>query len=84
MVLEALWLALLAAFIAIPLGAALAWIMAEVVNRQSFGWTLLEFRVPMGEVLLIFALALATGALAALWPARLQAHAQPALALREE
>ena len=83
-VLEALWLALLAAFIAIPLGAALAWIMAEVVNRQSFGWTLLEFRVPTGEVLLIFALALATGALAALWPARLQAHAQPALALREE
>jgi putative ABC transport system permease protein len=83
-VLEALWLSLLAAIVAIPLGAALAWIMAEVVNRQSFGWTLLDFRVPVGEVLLIFALALATGALAALWPARLQAHAVPAMALREE
>jgi putative ABC transport system permease protein len=83
-VLEALWLSLLAAAVALPLGAALAWIMAEVVNRQSFGWTLLEFRVPLGEVVLIFALALVTGALAALWPARLQARALPARALREE
>lgn len=83
-ILEALWLSSLAALVAIPLGTALAWIMAEVVNRQSFGWTLLEFRVPTGEVILIFALALATGALAALWPARLQSHAQPASALREE
>ncbi|MFK7957024.1 MAG: FtsX-like permease family protein [Lysobacterales bacterium] len=40
LLLESLGLGLAAALLAMPLGAALAWLLTSVVNTRAFGWTL--------------------------------------------
>ena len=58
----------LTALAALPLGLALAWVLPAVVNVHAFGWRLPVLLFP-GQWAMLFALALATAALAALWPA---------------
>jgi putative ABC transport system permease protein len=65
---KALSLAALTALAALPLGLALAWVLTAVVNVRAFGWQLPVELFP-GQWARLFALALATAALAALWPA---------------
>ena len=82
--LQALLLGLGAGLLAVPVGLLLATLLIEVVNRQSFGWTLLAST--WSPTLLIGAVAwsmLAAG-LAGLWPAHRLAREVPAQALREE
>lgn len=61
-------LALLVAVLALPLGLMLAWVLLAVVNVEAFGWRLPMLVFP-GQILRLFGMALATGALAAAWPA---------------
>jgi putative ABC transport system permease protein len=65
---KALGLAALTALAALPLGLALAWLLTAVVNVRAFGWRLPVELFP-GQWARLLALALATAALAALWPA---------------
>ncbi len=65
---KALGLAALTALAALPLGLALAWVLTAVVNVRAFGWRLPVLLFPAHWAALL-ALALATAALAALWPA---------------
>jgi putative ABC transport system permease protein len=65
---KALGLATLTALAALPLGLALAWVLTAVVNVRAFGWRLPVMLFPSRWAVLL-ALALATAALAAAWPA---------------
>ncbi|MGG7567761.1 FtsX-like permease family protein [Rhodovulum sp. DZ06] len=70
-------LALATAALAIPLGVALAWVLAAVVNPAAFGWRLPLHLYP-GDWLRLALLAAAAAALAALPSARALARMAPA------
>jgi len=74
---------LLSGIAAIPLGLLMAWVLIDVINRRSFGWSMDMWISP--DVLLS-ALGLSVGAalIAGIYPAYRAARAQPALAMREE
>ena len=74
---QAMALAGLTALAALPLGLALAFVLTEVINPRAFGWRLPLLFFP-ADWARLFGLALATGALAALWPALRLARAAPA------
>lgn len=77
-------LGLCAGLLALPVGALLAWLLVTVINRRSFGWTLLEVHVP--EAVAVEALALAVGAAlaAAAYPTWRFARTPMGVALKEE
>jgi len=74
---------LLSGIAAVPLGLLMAWILIEVINRRSFGWSM---DISISPDVLLSALALSVGAalIAGIYPAYRAARAQPALAMREE
>ena len=72
-----------AGFLAMPLGAALAALLIHIINRRSFGWTL-HMELPYQILAQAVALAVSAALLAGLYPAYKLARASPALALREE
>lgn len=80
---QTLLLGLCAGLLAWPLGALLGHVLAHVINRASFGWTLVTVSVPctaVGEALL---LAVGAAVLAGLHPAWRFARMRPADGLRE-
>lgn len=74
---------LTAGLLAIPLGVALAAVLVFVINKRSFGWTLL-FQPDVGLFLQALAVAVVAALLAGLYPAWRMSRTPPALALREE
>jgi putative ABC transport system permease protein len=74
---------LLSGIAALPLGLLMAWMLIDVINRRSFGWSM---DIQISTEVLLSALVLSVGAalLAGIYPAYRAAHAQPALAMREE
>lgn len=80
---EALLLACFPVLLALPLGAALAWILIHVVNLRSFGWTI-GYAWPWGQVLSTCALAATASLLATLVPLALARRQSISAALREE
>lgn len=74
-------LAGLTALAALPAGLAVAWVLTAVVNVEAFGWRLPVRLFPV-DALRLCALALATAALAALWPALRLGRAAPLDLLR--
>ncbi len=74
---------LAAGLLSLPVGLALAAIMIFVINRRSFGWTVV-MEIPPGVLAEALGLALATALLAGLYPAWKMARTSPARALREE
>lgn len=77
-------LGLCAGILSLPLGAGLGWLLAEHVNRRSFGWTLLDVSLP--PAVLVEALLLAVGAalIAGAWPAWRLGRTEVASAMRTE
>ncbi|MBK8181190.1 MAG: FtsX-like permease family protein [Planctomycetes bacterium] len=74
---------LIAGLIAIPLGVAIALVLALVINKRSFGWSVdLEF--DLGLFLSALGLACTAALLAGLVPAWRMSRTPPALALRGE
>lgn len=72
-----------AGLLALPTGAALAWLLIHVINRRSFGWTMHTVIPP--EVLangVVLAVAAATAA--GIYPAWRMGRMLPAAAVREE
>lgn len=72
-----------AGLLALPVGALLGHVLAHVVNRVSFGWSLLEVTVPRAAMVEALALALVAALLAGVQPALRFAHMRPADVLRE-
>jgi len=68
---------------AIPAGAAFAWLLLEVINPQSFGWTVAT-TVPVPALAGAAALVLLAAVLAGIEPGRIAARVEPAAALQEE
>ena len=72
-----------AGLLALPVGVMLALVLVYVINRRSFGWTLL-FRLDGGLFAQAMLVAIAAALLAGLYPAWRMSRTPPALALREE
>jgi putative ABC transport system permease protein len=62
-------LGLIAALLALPLGIGLAWLLIEVINRRSFGWSM-QLSLPWGQLLAAIAIAVISAMLAGTLPAR--------------
>ena len=77
-------LGLCAGVIAIPVGTTLGWLLVTVVNRRSFGWTLMETHLPAAVVVEALGLACAAALLAGAYPALRFARTATVDALREE
>lgn len=80
---QTLAMGLLAGLFALPLGLMMSDILIDVINRRSFGWSMLHTLPPK---VLIEALLLALGAalIAGVYPMRRVAQVRPAEALRGE
>lgn len=74
---------LLAGLFALPLGWILAALLIHVINKRSFGWTLV-METPPALLVQTVLLAVLAALLAGLYPAYRMAGSSPALALREE
>jgi putative ABC transport system permease protein len=74
---------LTAGLLALPVGVALAAVLVFVINKRSFGWTLL-FELDGGLLAQALLVAVAAALLAGLYPAWRMSRTAPALALREE
>lgn len=72
-----------AGVLAIPLGAMLAAMLTQVINRRSFGWSF-DLRIDPAEAAVTVALALGASLLAAVWPCWRAFRQTPAAALRGE
>jgi putative ABC transport system permease protein len=80
---EGLLVTALAIVIGLAAGLAVAWVLVEIVNPQSFHWTM-DFRLPLGLVLgLVVALLIAAGA-TALIAGRRAVSGDAILAVRED
>jgi len=80
-ILRSLFLALLTAVLAVPLGLFVAWILLAVVNVEAFGWRIPQAHFP-GDWLRLIVMAVAVAGLAAYLPARRLRRTPPALLLR--
>ena len=74
---------LLSGIASIPLGLFMAWILIDVINRRSFGWSM-DIRISPDVLLSALALSVGAALIAGIYPAYRAARAQPALAMREE
>ena len=72
-----------AALLAMPLGVVIGQLLAHVINKVSFGWSLVAVQVPVRALVEAAVLAVVASLLAGLWPAARFARMRPANALRE-
>ena len=77
------FLGLVAGVLALPLGWMLAALLVHVINKRSFGWSLL-METPGPILAQTLALAVVAALLAGLYPAARMAESSPAQALRSE
>ncbi len=74
---------MLAALVALPTGATLAWFLVRVINLHAFGWTM-DMVFPPSLFAGMFVSMLAAATLASPYPALRLGRIAPAQALREE
>lgn len=65
------------------MGYALSWILINVINKQSFGWTI-DFHAPVGLIVLSLAVTVVSSALAGLAPASFASRIHVASAIKSE
>lgn len=80
---QTLAMGLMAGLFALPLGLMMSDILIDVINRRSFGWSMLH-TLPASVLLEAMLLALAAALIAGLYPMRRVAQVRPAEALRGE
>ncbi len=80
---EAAYLGLIGAALGVAGGLLLALLLIQVINKQSFGWTI-QMTVPGGVILQAVGLALTAALVAGYWPARWAARQPVVEGLREE
>jgi putative ABC transport system permease protein len=81
--LEALLAGFVATAAAVAAGAAFAALLLEVINPQSFGWSVVPI-APIGRLAAAAAIVLGASVVAGIVPGRIAASADPASALAEE
>lgn len=72
-----------AGVLALPVGALLGQVLARIINRISFGWSLSAVEVPAAAMFEVLWLAIAAALLAGVQPALRFARMRPVEALRE-
>jgi putative ABC transport system permease protein len=72
-----------AGLLALPIGAALAWVLVYVINARSFGWTL-QLNLTPDEFAIAFGVAVIAALVAGVYPALRLSHLLTARALRAE
>ncbi len=72
-----------AALLSLPLGLVIGQLLADVINKVSFGWSLVSVHVPGRALVEASLLAIVASLLAGLWPAARFARMRPAAAMRE-
>lgn len=80
---EGLLVTLLAIVLGLAAGLAVAWVLVDVVNPQSFFWTM-DFRLPLALVLGLIAALLVAATLTALAAGRRAVSGEAILAVRED
>lgn len=80
---ETLTMGIVAAVLAMPMGIVLAYLLIEVINYRSFGWSI-QYILPWSEFAMAGGLAILAALLAAVYPAWHLSRTRPALALRGE
>ena len=80
---QTLLLGLVAATLAVPMGLLLAWMLVDVTNLRSFGWTM-PLAVPWLSLAASWLLAVLAALLAGVYPARRACTTPPAQVLRDE
>jgi putative ABC transport system permease protein len=83
LLLESALLGVAATATGVVMGYALSWILINVVNKQSFGWTI-EFHTPVALIAGSLAITLAASVLAGFVPARLDSRIDIASAIKSE
>jgi putative ABC transport system permease protein len=74
---------IVAGLLALPIGAALAYVLVYVINVRSFGWTM-QLTFPPEEFIIAFAVAIVAALAAGIYPAGRVANLQTGAALRNE
>jgi putative ABC transport system permease protein len=80
---EGLLVTLLAIVLGLAAGLAVAWVLVDVINPQSFFWTM-DFRLPVGLVLGLIVALLVAATLTALAAGRRAVSGEAILAVRED
>lgn len=83
LVLESAILGVASTATGLVMGYALSWILINVINKQSFGWTI-DFHTPVALIATSLAVTLLASALAGLAPARLANRIHIASAIKGE
>ncbi len=78
-----LQLGLVAALMAIPAGAIMAWVLTDAVQLRAFGWTM-PLQITMQPMLLTLFMGITAALLASLYPAWQASRHNPAGQLRED
>ena len=81
--LEGVLVTSLAIVLGLAAGIAVAWILVDIVNPQSFHWTM-DLLLPWGRLGALCAAVMAAGTLTAWLAARSAAGVQMALAVKED
>ena len=83
LLLESALLGIAATVTGVVMGYALSWILINVINKQSFGWTI-SFHAPAALIAISLAVTFAASVLAGLVPARLASRIDLASAIKSE
>ncbi|HEX7192668.1 MAG TPA: FtsX-like permease family protein [Thermoanaerobaculia bacterium] len=83
LLLESALLGIAATLTGVVMGYALSWILINVINKQSFGWTI-AFHTPTALIAMSLAITFAASVLAGLVPARLASRIHLASAIKSE
>jgi putative ABC transport system permease protein len=83
LVLESALLGVASTATGLAMGYALSWILINVINKQSFGWTI-DFYAPVALIATSLAVTLLAAALAGLAPARMANRIHIASAIKSE
>jgi len=83
LLLESALLGIAATVTGVVMGYALSWILINVINKQSFGWTI-AFHTPAALIATSLAITFAASVLAGLVPARLASRIDLASAIKTE
>jgi putative ABC transport system permease protein len=83
LLLESALLGIAATLTGVVMGYTLSWVLINVINKQSFGWTI-EFHTPAALIAASLAITFAASVLAGLVPARLAGRIDLASAIKSE
>jgi len=83
LVLESAVLGITSTVAGVAMGYVLSWILINVINKQSFGWTI-EFHTPVRLIVASLAVTFAAALLAGFVPSRLARRIDLAAALKTE